>query len=95
MNRNGELLQPCDLIEWSPACPTWQYGRAEGFSRPSWGLHSPSGDNGGGRLHRIEVDAMPDMQQVLVWAIVLFMLGAALLSTGLARLQGARRRVRT
>ncbi len=38
---------------------------------------------------------MPDMQQVLVWPIVLFMLGAALLSTGLARLQGARRRVRT
>lgn len=38
---------------------------------------------------------MPDMQQVLVWAIILFIVGAALLSAGLVRLRGARHRIRT
>ena len=38
---------------------------------------------------------MPDMQQVLVWAIVLFVVGVALLSAGLARLRGASRRIHT
>ncbi len=94
MGKGAELLQPNDLIEWPVAYPTWQNVRTEGFLTPSGGLRSPSGDNGGGRFHRIEVDAMPDMQQVLVWAIVLFMLGAAMLSTGLARLHGASRRSR-
>lgn len=37
---------------------------------------------------------MPDAQQVLVWAIVLFVVGAALLSAGLLRLRNVRHRVR-
>ena len=37
---------------------------------------------------------MLDGQQVLVWAIVLFIVGAALLSAGLVRLRNVRHRVR-
>ena len=64
----------------------WAHGGV--FSRPFRVPARRQGTTAAGGFQRIEVDAMPDMQQVLVWAIVLFMLGAAQLSAGLARLHG-------